>query len=82
MDENTEMLSISVTTGIDHLVREERPVQRRKREGKQCDGENDVVIEECLVRTHETTFGPLKDVVPAACEAGRATESPVVVVVG
>ncbi len=41
VNENTDMLRITAGSGIIHYsVREEGPVQRRKRERKQCDGES------------------------------------------
>ena len=54
MDENTEMLGISAIVDIDHLVSEEGPVQRREREGEQCDGDMTQWIQECLVVARQT----------------------------
>lgn len=46
MNENAKMLRLMAGTGIIHdFVREEGPVQRRKREREQCDDEVKEVTE-------------------------------------
>lgn len=55
MNEDAEMLRFMAGTGIvHHSAREEGPVQRREREGKQCDGggEEAKLIEVCLWMRH------------------------------